>query len=84
MVPSTFARGRETKGTLFDVGLSMNSGVARRAQGNQIIFCIGARVAAELLVVNFKIGHRAAILTPPAVASQDLLTQRFVRCGVKP
>jgi len=30
-------------------------------------------MAAEVPVVNFQIRHRAARLTPPAIATQDLL-----------
>jgi len=48
------------------------------AHRNQILFRIVARVAAKLLVVDFQIRYRAAELTPPAVAAQDLLTESFV------
>ena len=41
-------------------------------------------MAAELPVVHLKIRHRATGLTPPAVATQDLLAQTFVREGVQP
>jgi hypothetical protein len=34
-------------------------------------------------VVNFEIGHRAASLASPAVASQHLVTNLFVRDAVK-
>src|SRR5450755_1050735 len=40
-------------------------------------------MAAEFPVVHLKIGHRAAGLTPPAVATQDLLAQTFVRQGIQ-
>jgi hypothetical protein len=39
---------------------------------------------AELSVVHLKIRHRATGLTPPAVATQDLLAQTFVRRGIQP
>jgi len=39
-------------------------------------------MAVELPVVHLKIRHRATGLTPPAVATQDLLAQTFVRQGV--
>src|ERR1017187_2510002 len=39
---------------------------------------------AELPVVHLKIRHRATGLTPPAITTQDLLTQTFVRQGVQP
>ena len=63
---------------------AMHSGVACCAQRDQILLCIGSRMAAELPVVHLKIRHRATGLTPPAVATQDLLAQTFVRQGVQP
>src|ERR1035437_2487991 len=39
---------------------------------------------AELPVVHLKIRHRATGLTPPAITTQDLLTQTFLRQGVQP
>jgi hypothetical protein len=53
---------------------AMNSGMARRAQSDQVFFRVSSRVAAELQVVHLKIRHRATELTPPSVAMQDLLT----------
>jgi hypothetical protein len=41
-------------------------------------------MAAEFLVVHLKIRHRAAGLTPPAVATQELLAKAFVRQEVQP
>jgi hypothetical protein len=41
-------------------------------------------MAAELPVVHLKIRHCAARLTPPAIATQDLLAQTFVRQGIQP
>ena len=41
-------------------------------------------MAAELPVVHLKIGHRATGLTPPTVATQDLLAQTLVRHGIQP
>ena len=41
-------------------------------------------MTAELLVVHLKVRHCAAGLTPPAVATQDLLAQTFVRQGIQP
>jgi hypothetical protein len=63
---------------------AMHSGVACRAQRDQVLLCVGSRMAAEVPVVHLKIRHRATGLTPPAVATQDLLTQTFVRQGVQP
>ena len=47
--------------------------MARGAECDQIFFGIQAGVAAESLVVHLKIRHRAARLTAPAIATQDLL-----------
>src|ERR1017187_2960323 len=63
---------------------AMHSGVACRAHRNQILLCIGSRMAAELPVVHLKIRHHATVLTPPAIATQDLLAQTFVRQRVQP
>jgi hypothetical protein len=63
---------------------TMHSGVARRAKRDQVFLGIGSRMAAELSVVHLKMCHRAAGLTPPAIATQDLLAQTFVRKGVQP
>jgi hypothetical protein len=41
-------------------------------------------MAAELPVVHVKIRHRATGLTPPSIATQDLLAQTFVRQGIQP
>ena len=57
---------------------AMDSTVACRAQRDQVFFGVVAGVAAEFSVVHLKIRHRAAQLTPPAVATQDLLAQTFV------
>jgi hypothetical protein len=56
----------------------VNRRMARHAERDQVVFGIVAGLAAKLLVVNLKIGHRAASLTPPAVPAQDSLTKFFV------
>ena len=61
----------------------MHSGVARCAHRDQVIFRMVAGVAAELSVVHVKVRHRAARLTPPAVATQDLLAQPLIRQRVQ-
>jgi hypothetical protein len=45
---------------------------------------IVAGVAAILFVGDLEVRHRAAGLTPPVVATQDLLAQTFVRQGIQP
>ena len=62
----------------------MNFGVACGAQRDQVLFCVVPRMAAEFAVVHLKIRHRAARLTPPAIAPQNLLAQTFVRQKVQP
>ncbi len=65
--------------TSFVALVAMLFGVARCAQRDQVIFRIVAGVAAELSVVHLKVSHRATRLTPPAVATQDLLAQPLIR-----
>jgi putative ABC transport system permease protein len=43
------------------------------AECDQVLFGVVARVAAELFVVDLKMRHGAAGLTPPAIAAQHLL-----------
>ncbi|SPF44439.1 hypothetical protein SBA1_530075 [Candidatus Sulfotelmatobacter kueseliae] len=62
----------------------MRIGVARSAKGDKVLLRIIAGVTAKLLVVNFQVRHRAARLTTPAVAAQDLLTQSFIRNLIEP
>jgi hypothetical protein len=57
----------------------MCSGVARSAHCYKVLLGIIAGVTAKLFVVDFQVRHGAARLTPPAVATQDLLAQTFVR-----
>jgi hypothetical protein len=52
--------------------------VAFRTESDQVFLRIFARVAAKLFVVDFQVRHRAARLTPPAVALQNCLSQRLV------
>jgi hypothetical protein len=47
--------------------------VARSAERNQVLFGIVAGATAKLLVMDLQVRHRAAQLTSPAVATQDLL-----------
>ena len=57
--------------------------VACCTQRDQVQLRIFAGLAAKLLMVDFQLRHRAAGLTPPAVATQNLLAQTFVRRGVQ-
>src|SRR5260370_30111978 len=67
----------------FTVLTAMHSDVACRAQRDQVGLGVGSRMAAELPMVHLKIRHRATGLTPPAVATQNLLAQLFVRQRVQ-
>jgi hypothetical protein len=51
----------------------MDAGMAPCTERNQVLFGVVARVAAKLFVVDFQVRHCAARLTPPAIATQDLL-----------
>ncbi len=62
----------------------MNVGVAEGAEGDQVFFGVVARVAAKLLVMNLQVRHRAAGLTPPAIAAKHLVAELFVRIEVQP
>jgi hypothetical protein len=48
--------------------------MAAVAEGNEIIFVVGSRVAAELLVMDFEVDHRSAELTTPAVTPKHSFT----------
>jgi hypothetical protein len=51
----------------------MNRRMTIWTEGNQILLGILASVASKLLMVDFQMRHRAARLTPPAVATQHPL-----------
>jgi hypothetical protein len=56
----------------------MHAGMAPGAHCDQVLLGVVARMAAKLFVVDLQVRHRAARLTPPAVAPQNLLPQSFV------
>src|SRR5712664_2798128 len=58
--------------------------MTRGAKRDQVLFGVVAGVTPKLFVMDFKVRHRATGWTPPAVATQDLLTQTFVRQGIQP
>jgi hypothetical protein len=53
--------------------LLMHAGMALRAERDQVLLGVVARMAAKPFVVDFQVRHRAARLTPPAVAPENLL-----------
>jgi hypothetical protein len=57
--------------------------MAFRAEGDQILLGIVARVAAKLFVVNLKIGHVAARLASPAVPAERLSAKLVIQFGVQ-
>jgi hypothetical protein len=60
----------------------MHGGVACSTEGNQILARIIAGVAAKFLVVNLKVGHRAARLASPTIPSEHLVSEVFVQNSV--
>jgi hypothetical protein len=54
---------------------SMRLFVAFRAQGDQVLFLVGTRLAAEFEVMHLQILHATAGLASPAVALQYLSMQ---------
>jgi hypothetical protein len=61
----------------------VNLGVAYRAESDQILFGIVPGLAAELLVMNLKIGHRAAGLASPVVSAEHLFAKLVVQFAVQ-
>lgn len=57
----------------------MHGGVAFRAKRNQVLLRILAGLATEFFVVDLKIGHCAARLASPAIATEHLIAQLFVQ-----
>jgi len=57
----------------------MYAGVACRAQRNQVRLGVIARVAPKIFMVDLKVGHRAARLASPAIATEHLMAQPFVQ-----
>jgi hypothetical protein len=57
--------------------------MASRAESDEIFLGIRPGLAAELRVVNFKIGHRSARLASPAVASEHLVAKLVIQFAVQ-
>ncbi len=64
--------------------LAVNGCMARGAKRDQVLIGVMAGVTPKLFVMDLQIRPRATRLTPPAVTTQDLLAQTFVRKGVQP
>lgn len=62
----------------------VHRGVTCGTECSQVLLGVVACLAAELFVVNFQFGHRAARLASPAISSQHLVAELFVQSGVKP
>jgi hypothetical protein len=61
----------------------VNPIMAHRAEGDQILIGIVPGLAAELFVMNFEIGHRAARLASPAVPAEHLVAKLAVQFGIQ-
>jgi hypothetical protein len=64
----------KTVGTLACLSSAMQRNVAFSAKRNQVLLRIIAGLAAKFFVMNLEIGHRAARLASPSVATQHLIT----------
>jgi hypothetical protein len=62
----------------------MDEGMALCAESDQILFGVVPRLAAEFFMMDFQVRQRAARLTPPGIATQDLLPQLLVRSRIQP
>jgi hypothetical protein len=58
--------------------------VARIAQRDQVLLRVRAREAPKVLMVDLKVGHRAAELTSPTVTTQHLGAQSVVLFRLDP
>jgi hypothetical protein len=62
----------------------VHSSVACGAERNQVLLRVVSGLAAEFLVVNFQVGHRATRLASPAIPLEYLVAKLFVQGGNKP
>jgi len=63
-----------------DSSAVMHCGVASIAQSDQVLLQIVPGMTAKLFVMDFKVGHRAAELTPPTVdVTPDCAAPRTIR-----
>jgi hypothetical protein len=62
----------------------MDTGVAPATQRNQVLLRIITGLAAKFLVMNLQIGHRAAGLASPSIATEYLVAELFVWLGIEP
>lgn len=60
----------------------MRAGVTDCAKCDQVRFGVISQTAPKVLVVNFKVRHPTARLTPPPIATQDLLPQALVGASI--
>ena len=61
----------------------MRTRVACETECDQVFLGVLAGLAAELFVMDFQIGHGAARLTSPAVATQHLSPKGLERCRIQ-
>jgi hypothetical protein len=61
----------------------MDLRMAPRAQCDQVLFLVAARVTSELLVVDLQVPHAAATLAAPAVTFQESPVQLAIDLGIE-
>ena len=62
----------------------MRTGMACGAECDQVLLGIVAGMTPKSFVMSLQVRHRAARLTPPAIATQHLLSQAFIRNRIHP
>jgi len=62
----------------------MLASMASCAKCDQVLLCVIAIVAAELLMMHFQVGHGSAGLASPAIALQYLMSKLVVAPGIQP
>ena len=60
----------------------MRAGVTDYAKRDQVRFGVISEMTPKFFVVNLQVRHRAAGLTAPAIATQDLLPEALIRRSV--
>src|SRR5579864_4984080 len=62
----------------------MNREMAIRAKRDEIVFIIISRVAAKLLMMDFKVSPGSAALAAPGIAAQHAFAQLFIIASCEP
>ncbi len=56
----------------------MGAGMTDCAKRNQVRFGVVSQMTPKFFIVNLQVRHRATRLTPPAIATQDLLREPLI------